>query len=651
MTVSTSMTSALRQGRSQLPETRSGVRSKSFAALVRFWRGRSQDPRWERPTLLAILAANSVLYGWNLGINNWANYFYSAAVQAGTMDGKAFFFGSSDWGNSITVDKPPLSLWVMGLSVRLFGFNPVAMLLPQVVMGIATTLLIYLVLRRCTSGAAALFGAAVFFTTPIVTLMSRYNNPDPLMLLLMVAAAWFVLRSIETGRWHFFVVSGALLGLAFMTKQMQGLLSLPALGLAFVLFSPQRWLKRMGTIAAGLGALVVTGGLWMTIVDLVPTDERPYVGGSPSNSVLQLTLEYNGIQRIAGTDSAAGAQQLPSQFRAVDSDAGLFRLLNANYNQEASWLLFAALLALALLAITWRKHQGTRAIRSLTLLSGLWLLTTFLLLCFMGNQIHTYYTAALTPPLALVLGIALDALVMMASSSLARIIGAVIALTGLLTSWLIIGGTVAWPDWLPTTLLGVGIASVSALVIRPPNRTLEITASLLLGASLLCGPVITSVHNVTVAFNGSNPVSGGLTKNPTGISHLLESLRRNDLPWAHDIAFGRVPDAALVDALAGTRGCTWAAASYASQTAARLQLESGRPVMPVGGFAGSDPSPTLDEFKDKVAAGEICFLVQQEAFIEVQATESESSAISTWVENTFPKETIGGTTVYRLRND
>ena len=429
---------------------RASLRSRIGGAPTRLWRGRPQDPEWERPALLAILAANALLYCWNLGINGWANYFYSAAVQAGTMDAKAFFFGSSDWGNSITVDKPPLSLWVMGLSVRLFGFNPLAMLLPQVVMGVGTTLLIYMILRRCVSSVAALLGATVFFTTPIVTLMSRYNNPDPLMLLLMVAAVWFVLRSIETGRGRFFVVAGALLGLAFMTKQLQGMLSVPALGLAFVLFSPQPWARRLATAATAICALIVTGGLWMTIVDLLPADGRPYVGGSPSNSVIELTFAYNGVDRIVSNGVMPEAMQVPVQFRPVESDAGLFRLLNANYNQEASWLLFGALLAVCLLAIRWNKLSRRLAIRPLVMLSGTWLLTAFLLLSFMGDQIHTYYTATLAPPLALVLGLTLDTLVSNRDSPLTRLGGAAVALIALLSSWLILTGTTEWPNWLPT---------------------------------------------------------------------------------------------------------------------------------------------------------------------------------------------------------
>lgn len=640
--------SLLTESGSGVPSRKDRLWDRGTNLLKKLWRGRPQDPGWERPALLTILAANAMLYSWNLGINGWANYFYSAAVQAGTLDSKAFFFGSSDWGNSITVDKPPLSLWVMGLSVRLLGFNPVGMLLPQVVMGVGTTLLIYLILRSCASSTAALFGATVFFTTPIITLMSRYNNPDPLMLMLMVGAVWFVLRSIETGRGRLFVVAGALLGLAFMAKQMQGLISVPALGLAFVLFSPQQWIRRLATAAAGLITMAITGGLWMMLVDLIPSDQRPYIGGSTSNSVVELTFAYNGVERIISNGEMPKAVQVPAQFRPVDSDAGLLRLLNANYNQEASWLLISALLGVGLLALHWKNLSRIGTIRPLALLSGAWLITAFLLLSYMGEQIHTYYTATLGPPLALVLGLTLDTLISRRASLATRLGGAVIAMVALLTAWLVLG-SVEWPGWLPPIVLGVGSAALAVLVVKPPAVNIERSAAGLLATALLFGPFITSVTNVTVGFNGSNPLSGVLSKNPASISHLMASLQKGELAWANNVAFGRVPDTMVVETLAGTSGCTWAAATYASQTAARLQLESGRAIMPLGGFSGSDPSPTLERFKEKVGAGEICYFIQQEAFLEVQIFDTEATAISRWVEDNFPSEVVDSTTVYQLR--
>jgi len=429
------------------------------------------------------------------------------------------------------------------------------------------------------------------------------------------------------------------------------MLSVPALGLAFLLFSPQRWMTRLVTTAGALGTLIFSGGLWMTIVDAIPNDQRPYVGGSPTNSVLQLTFAYNGVERIAGGGTIPKVMEAPSQFRPVDSDAGLFRLLNVNYNQEASWLLFAGILAVFVLVSRWRTYCKTPALKTLTLVSTAWLLTSFLLLSFMGNQIHTYYTASLAPPLALVLGVTMDTLIANRRSLRTRLAGGMTVLTALLSSWLILSGTTGWPEWMPNAILGVGIGALAALIARPPTRTIELAAAGFLAASLLCPPVVTSLNNVSIGFSGSNPISGMLTKNPASISHLLNSLGKNDPVWGHDIVFGRVPDAQVVDVLSRTAGCTWAAASYASQTAARLQLESGRPVMPLGGFAGNDPSPTLEDFKNKVAAGEICYLVEQEAFREVQEPAWTSTAISSWVQDNFPSEMLGDTTIYRLIKD
>ncbi|WP_159631396.1 glycosyltransferase family 39 protein [Arthrobacter sp. 8AJ] len=567
------------------------------------------------------------------------------------MDAKAYLFGSSDWGNSITVDKPPLSLWVMGLSVRLFGLNSVAMLLPQVMMAVLTTLLIYAILRRAVSSWSRLFGSIVFFTTPIITLMSRYNNPDPLMLLLMVTAVWFAIRAVEEGRGRFFVATGALLGMAFMTKQLQGLISLPALGLAFLLFSPQKWRKRITATMLAIVAMVVTGGLWMVAVDLIPSDLRPYVGGSHNNSVLELTFAYNGVDRLAGSGEITEAMQAPQQYRTAASDAGLFRLLNANYNQEASWLLFAAVLAVLFLAAAWKTMPRSGSLRFLTFASCMWLLTAFLLLSFMGNQIHTYYTAALGPPLALVLGLTLEAIIRQRHRLSVRLAGATIALVALLSSWLIMSGTSLWPEWLPTADLLIGICALAALVIKAPSPSIHAGAVAVLAAALLTGPAITSIHNVTVGFTGSNPVSGGLSRNPAAISHLLQSLQNNELPWGHDIAFGRDPDTELISAVTNARGCTWAAATYASQTAAKLQLQSGRPVMPVGGFEGRDPSPSLEEFKRKVADGKICYFIQQDAVIGVQEPDSRAVEISGWVQSNFEAQLLGRTKVFHLVKD
>jgi 4-amino-4-deoxy-L-arabinose transferase-like glycosyltransferase len=199
MTVSESTTSSTDARRASLYRPRLiSVLTLGKSAAIGLWRGSQKHPVWERPTLLVLLMSNAMLYFSNLGVNGWANSFYSAAAQAGTKDWSAFFFGSSDWGNSITVDKPPLSLWIMGVSAKLFGLSPESILMPQATIGVLTTLMLYVLVRRNFSAAAALATSAVFFTTPIVTLLSRYNNPDPLMLLLMDCGAHYVVRAVES---------------------------------------------------------------------------------------------------------------------------------------------------------------------------------------------------------------------------------------------------------------------------------------------------------------------------------------------------------------------------------------------------------------------------------------------------------------------
>lgn len=609
----------------------------------------ASDPRWVRPILILVLALNTSLNFWNLGINGWGNYYYSAAVQSGTKDLTAAFFGSSDWGNSITVDKPPLSLWLMELSARIFGFSPQSLFAPQALIGVVSTFLVYLIIRRNFSAAAALIGASAFFLTPITSLMSRYNNPDPLMIMLTLTAVFLVLRSIESGKAKYIILAGVILGLAFMTKQMQGLMVLPFAGLAFLIWSPTSWASkfRFGTLAGV--ALCVTGGLWMMIVELTPAVSRPFVGGSTTNSVVELTLGYNGIDRLIPNNDEAVATMVPEKFRLVGSEAGLARLLNANYGQEIAWLLFAVLFAAIVLAAGWKALPSTPGARATAFLAVSWFVATYLMLSFMGNQMHTYYTSALAPALALVLGVAVDFFARNRQTRFLRICTCLAVVIASLTAWMLLGSTWGWPEWLPTTVLALGLMAATLLATRPPTRKITVFACALAICSLGIGPVITVLHSVSVPHSGSNPVSGLLSRNPGSINQFLSGLRDSRSGGAYEIAFGRDPDDALLAKLGQDATCEWTAATYASQTAARLQLELDRPVMAVGGFAGMDPSPTLSRFIDLVESGQICYFIVQEGYLSIQTQEVGLNQLSNWVSQNFSSENINGNTVYDLR--
>ena len=247
-----------------------------------------------------LLLGTAALYMW--GLSGWANSFYSAAAQAGSQNWEAFFFGSSDAANSITVDKPPAAIWVMAASVRLFGLSSWSILLPQALMGVAAVFLLYACVGRSFGKPAGLFAGAILATTPAATLMFRFNNPDALLVLLLVAATYAVTRAMEQDglRWVI-LLAGIAVGFAFLTKSLQAFLVLPGFILAVLIYSR----RRISMLLTAAVALVVCGGWWLLIVELWPAASRPYIGGSQTNSALELILGYNGLGRITGEEAGS----------------------------------------------------------------------------------------------------------------------------------------------------------------------------------------------------------------------------------------------------------------------------------------------------------------------------------------------------------
>lgn len=262
-------------------------------------------PRWERPAFAVLLLATAALLLWDLGASGYANSFYSAAVQAGSESWKAFFFGSSDAGNSITVDKPPAALWPMMLSVRLFGLGAWQILVPQALMGVATAAVLYASVRRHFGPVAALISGAVFALTPVAALMFRFNNPDALLTLLMTATVYCVLRALEGARTKWLVWAGVAVGFAFLTKTLQAFVILPPLALLYAVCAPTGLRRRLGQLLLSALAMVASAGWWVAIVELWPAASRPYIGGSQTNSFLELTLGYNGLGRINGEETGS----------------------------------------------------------------------------------------------------------------------------------------------------------------------------------------------------------------------------------------------------------------------------------------------------------------------------------------------------------
>lgn len=602
----------------------------------------------EVAALVGVLALSAGLNFWNLSANGWANAFYTAAVQSGLHSGEAFLFGSSDWGNAISVDKPPLSLWLMGISVRIFGFNSWGILIPQALLGVATTALLYFVVRRRASAAAAVTTALTFATTPIVVLLSRYNNPDPLLIFLMVLGLAAALRGIESRRVRWFLAAGAVMGLGFLAKQFQVLLIAPALAGAVLSTGRWGWRKSLLNGGAAMLSFAVVAGSWLAFVDLTPATSRPYVGGSTANSLTELTVGYNGINRITSADDYVTGL-IPQQFGGAGSDAGLLRLFNANYNQEASWLLFLGLACGAMSAWCLRR---TRA-KAIAIASALWLVTVYVLLSFMGHDIHTYYTVSLAPPLALTVGLGLEALSLAPRSARRRATMALGIGVSALASWLTLGSLVPSEPMhgLAVTTLVLGLGGAVLTAIPPPLAWINRAAACAAVIGLSIGPVATDFATVTRGQTGSSPASGSLTASPNSMSRFLASLRNSDPKWASELALGASPPAPLAKRLADSNSsCRWAAATFPAQTAANWQLAINRPVMPLGGFSAIDPSPTLDQFKKLVGEGSVCYLIDYPEMDPITSNQPAISEVIAWVRKTFSADTVEGGTVYRLRS-
>lgn len=350
-------------------------------------RGRPEDPRWARPAFLAMLLVIALAYLWNLSASGYANSFYSAAVQAYSQSWKAFFFGSLDSANAITVDKPPATLWPMALSVRIFGLSSWAILAPQVLMGVATAGVLYAAVRRRFSAAAGLITMAVFALTPVAALMFRFNNPDALLALLMTATVYCVLRAFEGGRTKWLVWAGVAVGLAFLSKTLQAFLILPPLAVLYAVFAPVSVRKRFGQLGLAALATVVSAGWWVAIVELWPASSRPYIGGSQNNSFLELTFGYNGLGRINGEETGSVGGGGGGGQGGGWGETGIGRMFNSEIGGQISWLLPAALILLVAGVWLTRRAKRTDTARAAFLAWGGSLLMTAFVFSFMAADL------------------------------------------------------------------------------------------------------------------------------------------------------------------------------------------------------------------------------------------------------------------------
>jgi 4-amino-4-deoxy-L-arabinose transferase-like glycosyltransferase len=464
-------------------------------------------PRWARLSQLALLLATAGTYLYNLAASGFGNTFYAAAVEAGSKSWKAMLFGSLDPSNFITVDKPPASLWVMDLSARIFGFSTWSVMVPGVLEGVAAVALLYGAVRRVSNPACGLIAGGILATTPVAALMFRFDNPDALLVLLLVGAAYCMTRAIEKAGTRWMVAVGAVLGFAFLTKMMQAFTVVPAFGLVYLIAAPTTLRRRIGQLLAALASLVIAAGWWVAIVALTPVADRPFIDGSPDNSIWNLIFVYNGFGRLSGSGSGNGAN--------FSGTAGVFRLFNDLMGGQASWLLPAALVAIVAVLVARRYTPRTDPIRAAAIIWGGWLLVTGAVFSYGKGVIHTYYTVALAPAIAALVAVGAHELWKQRNEVWARLVTA-LAITGTAAwAWALLDRT---PSWNPALRWIVVVAAVAAagLTLTAPSwrrngrigRGLSVALAGLVGVAFLTGPVAYAAATVATAHTGSIPSAG-----------------------------------------------------------------------------------------------------------------------------------------------
>lgn len=552
----------------------------------------------ERFALPFILLATFGVYLFGALQNDLANSYYSAAVQAASADWKAWFFGSLDAANYITVDKPPLAIQVMALSARIFGFSSFSMLLPGVLAGVGSVWLLYKTVARQFGGRSGLIAAALLALTPVSALMFGFNNPDALLTFMLVASGYAFIRSLEQRNTLLWLgLAGLFTGLAFNVKMLQGLMLLPAFGLVYLLFAqPKLPVRLMHMAFAGFVTTICTFA-WSFVVSLVPASARPYIGSTNDNNIWSLIFGYNGFGRFFGNGNGQGGGGMGPGGTGFGGDTGVFRIFNADFGPNIAWWLLAALAGATFLVWLLRRTPRDNRARAQVVFWTVWILTHLVIFSMTEGVIHPYYVVVMAPAIAALVGIGIPFMVtayrrrnqywwvLPATVFMTGIIA--IPLAGYVTTW-------PWLGWTVAALATVGAAGL-ALGLRTRSWVANGALALSLGACLLA-PTMYTVATVSASHTGSIPTSGPTATAMAGSNNEQSSA-----------------STALIGYLTEHRqNATWLVAVASANQSAAIQITSGQPVMAIGGFNGSDSALTLDEFKQLVQDGKVrYYLVSQ----------------------------------------
>ncbi len=652
-----------------LPREQSRTRSDELRArLRRLVRGREADPAWSRPLLWLVAVVAGALTLWGLTRNGYANTYYAEAAQAASRSWKAWFTNALDVSGSDSLDKGPLSNMLMGLSGRLLGFSSFSMLLPEALCGIGSVLLLHNTVKRTLGHRAALLAALMLALTPIFVAMSRFNNPDSILVLCEVAAAWALVRALQSGRTRHLLLCGLFIGLAFNVKMLAAYLVVPGLALTFLIAGQGRLRRRVAQLAAGGGAMLVVSFAWYGTMMLLPAADRPWVGDTTDDSWFSLIFGANGLNRVSGNGGGG-----PSGGGGFGGAEGPLRMFNSIVGGQIAWLLPLALVGLVLGLCTLRRAPRTDLGLSAYLLWGGWGLVSWTIFSFSKGVFHPYYTTALAPAVAV---LAAGGLILMWDRARDSTPWA-LALAGTLLGSVSLGVVLlhrasGFVPWLAPSAIALAVLATAALALRrlpdgwgerTRGRVMAFAASAGV-AALLAGPTSYSIATVDKSLTGSNPLAGprsgegssGFGGGPGGgpggaqlsgrgpaSAAGFPGARPGGAPPASMTHTGGLPAGGLpaggpptggtararglmgmAGGAPGAAGVSKALISYleahqgnakylvaavGSSTAGTIAVQTQRNVIDMGGFTGSDPAPSLAKLKQLISSGALHYVL------------------------------------------
>lgn len=545
---------------------------------------------WERGALLSITAVACLAYAWRIN-EALLEPYYAASVRSMALGWRNFAYGAFDPDGTITIDKLPGAFWLQAVSVRVFGMHAWAIVLPQVIEGGLTIIVLHRAVRRLAGPAAGLSAAVVLAVSPVNVALDRGNISDTLLTLLLVLAADATSRAVRSGRTSSLVVAGTWVGLAFNAKMLQAWLVLPALGLAVLIAAPGSLRRRIGQVGAAGAVTAIVSLSWMALVALTPAVGRPYVDGSTSDSIFEQVFAYNGFRRLAGWSPLSTLAQLGLGGGMFDAPPAAWnRLLAGPYGRAAGWMLPAALIALVAGIVARRHEPRSDPVRASLVLWGTWLVV-FGAAFSATSTGWPYYAAVLSPATGALIGVAFAAALSdrhTPGTASLIIVASVVAISVGYGAWLLPDEGTGLPSRARPVLVGVGIVSELFLVARViavrPARWLTSTSMAFAAGAVLLAPAAASV---SIVVHRMGPFDTPFQPRPT-----TESNRsRND----------RVPDIRGLEQM--RLGAPYLLAAQPGGLASRFILQ-GQRVVPIGGLSGIIPEPSLARLTSMIARGD-----------------------------------------------